>query len=96
MAVKFKKGIDLSGQRATNAADASAATDLVTLQQLQAFVRGLDWKDSVRAASTGSLTLSAPGATIDGVTMSAGNRFLAKDQSTASQNGIGRVPTVRY
>jgi len=88
MAVKLLKGADLNGQRAVNAGDASAATDLVTLQQMQAAIRGLDWKDSVRAASTGNLTIAAPGATIDGVTMAANDRFLAKDQSTGSQNGI--------
>lgn len=88
MAVKFLKGIDLNGQRAVNGADGSAATDLVTLQQLQAMVRGLDWKPSVRAASTGNLTISAPGASIDGVTMAASDRFLAKDQTSALENGI--------
>lgn len=86
--MKFLKSVDLNAQRATNAADGSAATDLVTLQQLQAAIRGLDWKDSVRAASTGNLTITAPGATIDGVTMAVGNRFLAKNQTTASENGI--------
>ena len=88
MALQAKKGVDLNGQRAVNAGDGSAATDLVTLQQLQAAIRGLDWKDSVRAASTGNLTLTAPGATIDGVSMSAGNRFLAKDQTAGAENGI--------
>lgn len=88
MPVQFKKGIDLNSQRAVNGADGSAATDLVTLQQVQALVRGLDWKPSVRAASTGNLSLAAPGASIDGVSMAANDRFLAKDQTTASQNGI--------
>lgn len=55
---------------------------------MDAVARGLDWKDSVRAASTGNLTISGPGATIDGVTMAANDRFLAKDQTTASENGI--------
>lgn len=87
MAAKFKKGIDLQAQRAVNAADASGATDLVTLQQMQAAVRGLDWKDSVRAASTGNLTLSGT-QTVDGVALGAGDRVLVKDQTTASANGI--------
>jgi hypothetical protein len=86
--MKAMKGVDFNAQRGTNAADGAAATDLVTLQQLQAAIRGLDWKDSVRAASTGNLTITAPGASIDGVTMAAGNRFLAKNQTTASENGI--------
>lgn len=87
MAAKFRKGIDLNGQRAVNGADASGATDLVTLQQMQAAIRGLDWKDSVRAASTGNLTLSGT-QTVDGVALVAGDRVLAKDQTTASGNGI--------
>ena len=49
---------------------------------------GLDVKDSVRAASTASLTISGPGATIDGVSMVAGDRVLLKNQSTGSENGI--------
>jgi hypothetical protein len=87
MPLQLKKGADFNGQRAVNAADGSAATDLVTLQQLQAAIRGIDWKDSVRVASTGNINLAAPGATLDGVAMAVGNRFLAKDQTAASENG---------
>jgi len=46
------------------------------------------WKEPVRAASTGNLSISAPGATIDGVTMAAQDRFLAKDQTAGAENGI--------
>lgn len=88
MATKFKLGIDLSGQRAQNASDASSATDLVTLQQMQAMVRGLNWKASVRVRATGNVTLSAPGATINGVTMATNDRFLASLQTTGTENGI--------
>lgn len=45
-------------------------------------------KQPVRAASTANITLTGPGTTIDGVTMANGDRFLAKDQTTASQNGV--------
>jgi hypothetical protein len=45
-------------------------------------------KQPVRAASTANVTLATPGATIDGVTLSSGDRVLLKNQSTASQNGI--------
>lgn len=44
-------------------------------------------KRSVKVASTGNLTLSAP-QTIDGVSVIAGDRVLVKNQTTASQNGI--------
>lgn len=91
MARKFLNGIDLANQRLTNLADGSSATDAVTLQQLQAFVRGLSWKDEVRAATTANGTLAtafANGQTIDGVTLAAGDRILIKDQSAAAENGI--------
>ena len=48
---------------------------------------GLDVKDSVKVATTENITLSGT-QTIDGVAISADERVLVKDQSTASQNGI--------
>jgi len=50
--------------------------------------RGVAWKEPVRAALTTNITLSAPGATIDGVTMAAGYRFGAFGQTTATESGI--------
>lgn len=87
MATKFLTGIDLNNQKATNLADGSSPNDAVTKQQLDAIARGLDWKNSVRAATTANITLSAP-QTIDGISVIAGDRVLVKDQSTASANGI--------
>jgi len=45
-------------------------------------------KTPVRAASTVNITLTAPGASMDGVTLASGDRILLKDQTTPSQNGI--------
>lgn len=87
MSRKFLTGIDLAGQRATGAADGSAATDLVTKQQLDGAVRGLDWKGSVRAATTANITLSGT-QTVDGVALAVGDEVLVKNQTTASGNGI--------
>lgn len=81
-------GLDLSNQQLHNLADGSAATDAVTLQQLQAFVRGLDWKASVRAASTANVNVASPGASIDGVAFAITERALLKNQTTAAENGI--------
>lgn len=53
-----------------------------------AAINGLAWKDAVRVASVANINISSPGTTIDGVTMALNERFLAKDQSTASQNGV--------
>ena len=49
--------------------------------------QGLDIKDSVKVATTANITLSGT-QTIDGVAVSADERVLVKDQSTASQNGL--------
>jgi hypothetical protein len=88
MAKKFLTGIDVSNQKVLNLADGTAATDAVTLQQLQAAIRGLSWKQSVRAASTTNVNTAAPGASIDGYTLVANDRILLKDQTTPAQNGI--------
>lgn len=62
--------------------------DAVNKAYVDSMIEGLSWKDSVCAASTGNLNLSSPGASIDGVSLSNGDRVLVKDQTTASQNGI--------
>jgi hypothetical protein len=62
-------------------------TDAYTKTEVDNLVTGLDFKQSVRAATTANITLSAT-QTIDGVAVVAGNRVLVKDQSTSSQNGI--------
>jgi hypothetical protein len=62
---------------------------LVTKEYVDAVKTGLDFKESVKAATTTSLNLSNPAtSTFDGQTLSSGDRVLVKDQSTASQNGI--------
>ena len=47
---------------------------------------GIHWKESVKVATTGNITLSGE-QTIDGVTTS-GSRVLVKNQTSGSQNGI--------
>lgn len=78
-----------SVSRIVNLPDGTLAQHPATVAQLQAAIEGLDWKDNVRAASTASVTVSNPGtAVFDGVTLSANDRLLLKDQSTPAQNGI--------
>lgn len=80
-------GLDGNAQKAVNFADGSSPTDLVTLQQVQAAIRGIDWKESVRAATTANIALNAA-QTIDGVSVIAGDRVLVKNQTDATKNGI--------
>lgn len=89
MAQKFGNGIDLQGQRAQNAADPSSSSDLATKAYVDNNLQGLAWKQPVRVASTANVTVSNPGtATFDTVTISANDRILLKNQTTAAENGI--------
>ena len=87
MARKVLNGLDLGSQKITNLADGTSPADAVTKAQLDAIARGLDWKNSVKAATTANLTLTAP-QTVDGISLIAGDRVLVKDQTTATANGI--------
>lgn len=71
----------VSGQTPTNGAH------LVTKDYADALATGLDFKQSVKAATTANITLSGS-QTIDGVAISAGMRVLVKDQTNGTQNGI--------
>jgi hypothetical protein len=67
------------------------ATDAATKAYVDSAVQGIDWKASVRAATTTAVTLASDlenGDTLDGVTLATGNRILVKNQSTGSENGI--------
>jgi hypothetical protein len=88
MAKKFGNGIDLQNQKLVALGDPTAATDGANKQYVDNVARGLSWKEAARAASTGNITIAAPGATIDGVAMAANDRFLAKDQTTGAEKGI--------
>jgi hypothetical protein len=66
--------------------------DPVTLGAAESNVAmfNLDWKESVRFASTGNISLPPgdPLQAIDGTILDDGDRILLKDQLTASENGI--------
>jgi hypothetical protein len=58
------------------------------LADLNSAIEGLAWKDSVRVATQGNINLSSPGASIDGVTLTVGDRVLVKSQTSQAENGI--------
>jgi hypothetical protein len=82
----------LGGAAAVGLAAAGAAS--VVEEQPAGASIAPGWKDSVRVATTSSGTLTtafAAGQTIDGVTLTTGDRILIKNQTTTSQNGIYTV-----
>lgn len=92
--VAFTADQSMGGNKLTNVATPSAGTDAANKAYVDAAASGIDWKASVRAATTAAGTLAssfANGQTIDGVTLATGDRILIKNQSTGSENGIYTV-----
>ena len=86
--------INVSSARITSLGTPTGGTDAATKNYVDAQLQGLDVKNSVRVATTANGTLSsafANGQTVDGVTLSTGDRILLKNQSTGSENGIYTV-----
>ena len=72
----------------------SNANDIASKSYVDSTVNGLDVKESVRVATTAAGTLAsdyANGSTVDGVSLSTGDRILLKDQADASENGVYTV-----
>lgn len=87
----FTADQSFGGFKATNVATPTASGDAATKGYVDSLVNGLDWKASVRAATTVAGTLASSfenGDAIDGVTLATGDRILIKDQASGSENGI--------
>jgi hypothetical protein len=83
--------VSLNSHKLTNVTTPSASGDAATKGYVDSAITGLDWKASVRAATTTAGTLTTDyenGDTLDGVTLATGDRILIKNQATAADNGI--------
>lgn len=78
----------MNSQKIVSLADPVDPQDAATKAYVDAARSGLDVKQSVRAATTGNVSLTAAPASIDGVTLADGNRVLIKNQDTPAENGI--------
>lgn len=90
----FTGNVSLGDNKLINVNDPTSAKDAANKAYVDSLIQGFDWKQSVRAATTATGTLSsafAAGSTVDGVTLVAGDRILIKNQSTGSENGVYTV-----
>jgi hypothetical protein len=89
--------VDLNNQKITNLTDPTNPQDAANKRYVDAAVVGIDWKASVRVATTAALYLGNAvenGSVIDGVTLATGDRILIKNQSgteSPTENGIYTV-----
>lgn len=81
--------LDFGGaRRLTNVGPAQANGEPVVFEQLQEAIEGMKWKANARVVSTTNVNLSSPGTTIDGVSLSNGDRVLLLAQTDDEDNGI--------
>lgn len=89
--VAFTAAPSVGGNRITNVAEPTTASDAATKSYVDALIQGFDWKQSVRVATTSAGTLASSfesGSVVDGVTLSTGDRVLVKNQANGAENGI--------
>jgi hypothetical protein len=79
--------VSLNSQKITNLATPTANGDAASKSYVDGVSQGLDIKEAVKVATTANITLSGT-QTIDGVSVSADERVLVKNQSTATENGL--------
>lgn len=80
--------VDANSQRIINLGAPVNPNDAARKADVDASAAGLDFKQSVRAVSISNIASLSGTTTIDGVSVSAGDRVLLTGQSTAHQNGL--------
>lgn len=80
--------VSMNSQKITNLAAPAADSDAATKQYVDnsQYLRSV--KEPARVAAASNVTISGPGASIDGISMNNGDRVLLRGQTTGSQNGI--------
>ena len=83
--------VSLNNQKITALLDPTTAQEAATKNYVDSQIAGVAsgqvLKGSVRVATSTNVNLAAPGAAIDGVTLTNGDLFLAMGQTTGAQNG---------
>ena len=79
---------DFGAVKITNLANPTSDQDAATKYYVDSVAQGLDPKASAKAASTANIATLSGLLTIDGITLSSGDRILVKNQTASEDNGI--------
>jgi hypothetical protein len=79
--------IAMGTNKITGVGTPTADQDAATKAYVDSIAQGLDVKGSVKAATTANITLSGT-QTVDGISLSVGDRVLVKDQTSQAENGV--------
>jgi phage-related tail fiber protein len=82
--------VSMNTQKITSLLDPTQAQDAATKAYVDAMKTGLDFKDSVKVATTANITLTGT-QTIDTIALAVSDRVLVKNQTTGSENGVWTV-----
>ena len=91
MATQDASSVAVTGGTITGMGSPSSGSDVTTKTYVDNLVAGLKTRIITRVSTTANIDLTADlqnGDTLDGVTLSTGDKVLVKDQTTATQNGI--------
>ena len=91
MATQSASNVAITGGSITGMGSPSSASEVATKNYVDTLVAGLKTRIITRVATTSAISLANDlqnGDTIDGITLSTGDKVLVKNQSSASENGI--------
>ena len=83
--------IAMGSNKITSLGTPTASGDAVNKDYVDGLVNGVVWKQPVKAASTSNVASLSGSTTLDGISVSSGDRVLLKNQSTGAENGIWLV-----
>jgi len=86
--IQITNNVDWNAKKITNLADPTNPQDAATKVYVDNAIQGLDYKASVRCATTENIATLSGLLTVDGITVVAGDRVLVKNQTDGIRNGI--------
>ena len=83
--------LDIAGKNIINSGNVTSGSTnstLATKGYVDSVAQGLDIKSSCLVGTIANIDLTAPGSSIDGISLAVDDRVLVKDQTNKTQNGI--------